>query len=283
MKDFWQTSNRKISYQFKTLVMGILNITPDSFSDGGNYLSLDKAVSQAEQMIQNGADIIDVGGESTRPNSKQVETAEEIRRVVPVIEEIARRFDFPISIDTCKSEVALRALEAGAEIVNDISGMKFDENIGEVAAKSKAGIVLMHLRGSFENMHSQNIDDDIICEVISSLRKDIRKAFSFGIKKENIALDIGFGFSKSFEQNLELIAKTNRICEEFSDFPILTGTSRKSFIGKILGNLPTENRLHGSIASALVCVVNGAKIVRVHDVKETVEALKVVDEIKKKI
>ncbi len=261
--------------------MGILNVTPDSFSDGGDYLSVDKALSQAEQMIENGADIIDVGGESTRPDSKRVEVAEEIRRVIPVIEEIAQKFDFPISIDTSKSEVALRALEAGAEIINDISGMKFDKNIGEVAAKTEAGIVLMHLRGSFETMHSQKIENDIICEVISSLRNDIRKAFNCGIKKENIVLDIGLGFSKSFEQNLELIAKINKICEEFSDFPILTGTSRKSFVGKILGDVPTENRLNGSVASSLVCVINGAKIVRVHEVKETVEALKVVDEIKK--
>ncbi len=281
MRDFWQTSKRKISYQSKTLVMGILNVTPDSFSDGGDYLSVDKALSQAEKMIENGADIIDVGGESTRPNSKRVEVAEEIQRVIPVIEEIAQKFDFPISIDTSKSEVALRALEAGAEIINDISGMKFDKNSGEVAAKTEAGIVLMHLRGSFETMHSQKIENDIICEVISSLRNDIRKAFDCGIKKENIVLDVGLGFSKSFEQNLELIAKINKICEEFSDFPILTGTSRKSFIGKILGDAPTENRLNGSVASALVCVINGAKIVRVHEVKETVEALKVVDEIKK--
>ncbi|MEJ7701608.1 MAG: dihydropteroate synthase [Pyrinomonadaceae bacterium] len=184
MRDFWQTSKRKISYQSKTLVMGILNVTPDSFSDGGDYLSVDKALSQAEKMIENGADIIDVGGESTRPNSKRVEVAEEIQRVIPVIEEIAQKFDFPISIDTSKSEVALRALEAGAEIINDISGMKFDKNIGEVAAKTEAGIVLMHLRGSFETMHSQKIENDIICEVISSLRNDIRKAFDCGIKKK---------------------------------------------------------------------------------------------------
>ncbi len=281
MKDFWQTSQRKISYKSKTLVMGILNVTPDSFSDGGNYTSVEKALFQAERMIEEGADIIDIGGESTRPNSKKVEAAEEIRRVVRVIEEIARKFDCPVSIDTSKSEVALKALEAGAEIVNDISGMKFDENIGKVAAKHQAGIVLMHLRGSFETMHSQKIQDDIVSEVILSFRNDIKKAFNFGLKKENIALDVGFGFSKSFEQNLELIAKINKICEEFSGFPVLVGTSRKTFIGKILGGAPAENRLNGSIAAALACAIHGANIVRVHDVKETVEALKVVDEIKK--
>ncbi len=281
MKDFWQTSQRKISYKSKTLVMGILNATPDSFSDGGNFLSPDKAVAQAAQMIKDGADIIDIGGESTRPNSKKVEAAEEIRRVVRVIEEITRKFDFPVSIDTTKSEVASRALEAGAEVINDISGMMFDENIGKVAAKYQAGIVLMHLRGSFETMHSQKIEADIVSEVISSLRNNIKKAFDCGIKKENIALDVGFGFSKNFEQNLELIAKINKICEEFSGFPVLVGTSRKSFIGKILGGVPTENRLNGSIAAALVSATYGAKIVRVHDVKETVEALKVFDEIKK--
>lgn len=262
-------------------MMGILNVTPDSFSDGGNFLPLEKAVAQAEQMIENGADIVDVGGESTRPNSKQIETAEEIRRVVPVIEEITRKFDCPISIDTSKSEVASKALQAGAEIINDISGMKFDKNIGKVAAESGAGIVLMHLRGCFETMHKQNLEDDIVSEVISTLRDDIKKAFAFGINKKNIALDVGFGFGKSYEQNLELIAKINKVSEEFSGFPILAGISRKSFIGKILDDAPPENRLSGSIAGALICAVKGAKIVRVHDVKETVEALKVVDEIKK--
>ena len=281
MNDFWQTSKRKISFQSKTLVMGILNVTPDSFSDGGNFLTFGKAVAQAVQMIEAGADIIDIGGESSRPNSEKVEIGEEIRRVVPVIEEITRRFDCPVSIDTSKSEVASKALEAGAEIINDISGMKFDENIGKVAAQTQAGIVLMHLRGSFETMHKQKIEVDVVSEVISDLRDNIEKALAFGIRQENIALDVGFGFSKSFEQNLELIAKIDKICKEFLGFPVLTGTSRKSFIGKILDHAPPENRLNGSIAAALVCALKGVKIVRVHDVREMVEALKVVDEIKK--
>ncbi len=281
MKNFWQTSKRKISYQSKTLVMGILNVTPDSFSDGGRYTTVERALFYAEQMIENGADIIDVGGESTRLNSLKVESTEEIRRVIPVIAAIAQKFDVPISIDTSKSKVALRALEAGAEIVNDISGMKFDVNIGKVTAENNAGIVLTHLHGSFDTMHEKKIEEDIVYEVISTLRNSIKKAFDFGIKSECVALDVGLGFSKSYEQNIELIAKINKISVEFSSFPVLIGSSRKSFIGKILGAAPVENRLNGSIASALFCAINGAKIVRVHDVLETVEALKVVDEVKK--
>jgi len=283
MKSYWQTRKRKICLAEKTLVMAILNVTPDSFSDGGRFFQVDEAVKQAEKFIEAGADILDIGGESTRPTSERVSTEEEIRRVVPVIEAIAKRFKIPISIDTSKAEAAEKAVQAGAEIINDISGLRFDERIAEVAAKYKTGLVLMHSRGDFETMHRQEPVENILNEVSDGFRFSIEKAESYGVQKENIALDVGIGFSKTFGQNLELIAKLNVLCEEFSDFPMLVGTSRKSFIGKILGDVPTSERLQGSLASAAIAVWNGAKIIRVHDVKATVEMLKTVEAIKKQL
>ncbi len=275
----WQTSRRKISLE-KTIVAAILNVTPDSFSDGGKFFSIDEALRQAEKMLEEGADILDIGGESTRPNSTGVSAEEEIRRVVPIIEAIGKRFDVPISIDTSKSEVAEKAVGAGTEIINDISGLRFDERIGKVAANTNSGLVLMHLRGDFETMHRQTPVEDILLEVSTGFRQSIGKARSFGVKNENIALDVGIGFSKTFKQNLELIAELKVLTDEFADFPIFIGTSRKSFIGKILGDAPPGERLSGSLASAAIAVWNGAKIVRVHDVRATVETLKVVDRIK---
>ena len=276
----WQTSRRKFLFD-KTLVMGILNATPDSFSDGGEFFSLDDALRQAEKMISEGADILDVGGESTRPQAKRVSVEEEIRRVIPLIGELRRRFDVPISVDTSKSEVAAEAVRAGAEIINDVSGLQFDEKIARVAADSGAGLVLMHLRGSFETMHDQEPVADIMSEIKGFFKRSIAKAESFGVEKDRIALDVGIGFSKSFEQNLELIAKLDKLVAEFSGFPMLIGTSRKSFIGKILGGVPVAERLHGTMASVAVAAWNGAKILRVHDVKATVETLKTVEAIMK--
>jgi dihydropteroate synthase len=281
MGDFWQTSKRRINTRRNPLVMAILNVTPDSFSDGGEFFSIDEALRQAEKLIAEGADILDVGGESTRPNSARVSVEEEIRRVAPVIEAISKRFDVPISIDTSKSKVAESAINAGAEIINDISGLRFDEGIGEVAAKYKTALVLMHLRGTFETMHRQESVSDILREVVEGFHWSIEKAKSFGVKTECIALDVGIGFGKTFEQNLELIAKLDKITKEFPDFPMLVGTSRKSFIGKILGDAAPLERINGSLASAAIAVWNGANIVRVHDVRATVEALKVVEAVKK--
>ncbi|MFN2392350.1 MAG: dihydropteroate synthase, partial [Pyrinomonadaceae bacterium] len=218
--------------------MAILNATPDSFSDGGRFFSIDDALKQAEKLIEEGADILDIGGESTRPNSQRVSTEKETQRVIPLIEAVTSRFDIPISIDTTKAEVAENAIKAGVEIINDISGLRFDEQIAEVAAKYKTGLILMHSRGDFGTMHMQNPVEDIIREVSDDFRRSIGKAESYGIEKKNIALDIGIGFSKTFEQNLELIAKLKMLCGEFLDFPMLIGTSRKSFIGKILEDKP---------------------------------------------
>ncbi len=278
----WQTSRRKINCGEKTLVMAILNVTPDSFSDGGKFTSIDEALRRVEILIQEGADILDIGGESTRPNSARVSADEEIRRVLPVIENVVRRFDVPVSIDTSKALVAEKAVEAGAEIINDISGLRFDERLGEIAAKTNSGLVLMHLRGEFETMHQQQPVENILLEVAEGWRQSLKTAGVYGVNSENIALDVGIGFGKTLEQNLELIAKLKLLTDDFADFPLLVGTSRKSFIGKLLNEAPPDERLAGSLASAAIAVWNGAKILRVHDVRATVEMLKIVEAVKLK-
>jgi dihydropteroate synthase len=284
MEKFWKTSWRKINYGEKTLVMAILNVTPDSFSDGGKFFGVDEALRQAERFIEEGADILDVGGESTRPQSKRISVEEETRRVVPIIEAITKRFDVPISIDTSKAEVAQNAVRAGAEIINDVSGLRFDERVAGVAAQTNAGLILMHLRGTFETMHQQKPVENILEEVSAGFGWSIEKALSYGVKSESIALDVGIGFSKTFEQNLELIAKLDKLVKDFPSFPMLVGASRKSFIGKILGgDVSPVERLAGSLASAAIAVWNGANIVRVHDVRETVDALKIAAAIKKEL
>lgn len=271
---YWQTSRRQIDLS-RPLVMGILNVTPDSFSDGGRYAEPEAAVRRAEAMIAEGADIIDLGGESTRPGSQPVSAETEAERTIPIIEAIVKRFDTPISIDTSKSEVAGRAVDAGAEIINDISGLRFDANMARAAAGRNAGLILMHSRGEFGAMHSQPAVADIVAEVTAGLRRSVETARSSGVADDAIVLDIGIGFGKTLGQNLELIAKLDRLVSEFEPYPILVGTSRKSFIGKILDDAPPTERLGGSIASALAAIVNGARVVRVHDVRETVGAIKI--------
>jgi dihydropteroate synthase len=194
---------------------------------------------------------------------------------VPVITAISKRFKIPISIDTTKSEVAEKAIEAGASIINDISGLRFDERTADIAARHSTGLVLMHSRGDRETLHSQPPVNGVFADVANDFLRAIDTAHSYGVKPEQLALDIGIGFGKTQEQNLELIGKLDRLVSEFSEFPILVGASRKSFIGKILGDVPPSERLGGSIAAAFIAVRNGAKIVRVHDVKETVAALKI--------
>ena len=281
MERAWRTSKRELDYSERPLVMGILNVTPDSFSDGGEFLSVDAAIKQAEKLIRDGADIIDIGGESTRPGSKTVSIKDEIARVVRVIEAITKRFETPISVDTTKSEVAERAIDAGAEIINDISGLKWDIRIADVAARTGAGLVIMHSRGSFGTMHLEQPVDDILSEVNSELHRAIGLAKAHGVSDEQIALDIGIGFSKTQDQNLELLAKLDKIVVAFKGFPMMVGTSRKSFIGKILDDVPPAERLSGSLATAIYSVIKGAKIIRVHDVRETVDAIKVICAIPK--
>ena len=272
----WQTSRRTLGLD-RTFVMAILNITPDSFSDGGQYLSVAEALERAQTMIAEGADLIDIGGESTRPGSVRVTSHDEIERIRPAVTAIRERFDIPISVDTSKAEVAEAALQAGAEIINDISGLRFDERIAEVVARNKAGLVLMHSRGEFESMHSQTPVENIMEDVAADFRRSIDAADKYEIAHEQIVLDVGIGFGKTLDQNLELIAKIDKLAAEFPSYALLVGASRKSFIGKLLGDGGASERLSGSLAAAAVAAWNGARIVRVHDVKETVECLKIVD------
>ena len=276
----WKTSRRSIDYGSRTLVMAILNMTPDSFSDGGTTVSVDDALRRAEKFVAEGADILDVGGESTRPGSARVSVDNEILRVVPVIKAIAKRFHLPISVDTSKSKVAERAIEAGAEIINDISGLRFDEATADVAAHSGAGLVLMHSRGEFETMHSQPPVADILQEVSRDLRRAVAVAKDHGVAAESIALDVGIGFGKAQDQNLELIAKLDKLTAEFKAYPMLIGTSRKSFIGKLLNDAPVSERIAGSLATAMIAVWKGANILRVHDVKETVDGVRMISAIR---
>ena len=261
--------------------MGVLNVTPDSFSDGGQFYSLDRAVAHAEQMIADGADIIDIGGESTRPGSAFVSEEEELQRVIPVIEKLAKQTSVPISIDTTKSSVGRAALAAGAEIVNDISALRFDPSIADEAARAGSGLVLMHSRGTPKTMQQLPPVEDIVTEVIEGLRESIAIAQRHGVAKESIAIDPGIGFGKTAEQNVELIANLDQLAAEFPEFPLLIGTSRKSFIGKLLDGAPADERLYGTVASIAASVLKGAHIVRVHDVKAAVEAIKVADAVKR--
>jgi len=275
---FWKTSRRSLPLD-RTLLMGIVNMTPDSFSDGGQIIGVDQALTRIEQMISDGADIIDIGGESSRPGSSRVDSAEEIDRVVPVIEAVATRFDIPISVDTWKSEVAEAALDAGAEIINDISAFRFDSRMPAVVSDHQAGVILMHSRGEFDSLHTTPPADDIFNDVNGDLRRAIATAREAGIADDAIALDIGLGFGKTFEQNLALISGVGRIRSQFPEYPLVIGASRKSFIGKVLGGAGVNDRLEGSLAVAAIAASSGVSIVRAHDIKETSAVLKTIDAI----
>jgi len=276
----WKLARRSLHYGGRTLVMGVLNVTPDSFSDGGLFLDPRRAVERAREMVEEGADIIDVGGESTRPGGAPVTAAEEIRRVVPVIEALAGTLTVPVSVDTTKAEVARAALAAGAEIVNDISALRFDPSLADEAARAGAGLVLMHSRGTNVSMHTLEPMADIMGEVTASLRRSVTEAERRGVARASLALDPGVGFGKSQEQNVELLARLSTFAEHFPDFPLLVGTSRKSFIGRLLGGASVEERLHGTMATVAAAVLNGAHIVRVHDIRAAVQTVRVADAIK---
>ena len=259
-----------------TLVMGILNVTPDSFSDGGKFIHLGKALSQAQSMEKNGADIIDIGGESTRPGATPVSLEEEINRTIPVIEAIRKFSNISISIDTYKSEVAEKALLAGADFINDISGLTFDSRMIGIVKKFDVPVVLMHIKGTPRNMQINPTYIDVVKELIDFFSLQIQKALDFGIKKEQIIIDPGIGFGKQLNDNFILIQRL----KEFSElgFPILIGPSRKSFIGLTL-DAPSGDRLEGTLASISASILNGASIVRVHDVKEVKRAVVITDKI----
>lgn len=260
----------------KTHIMGILNITPDSFSDGGLYLDPDKATEAAIKMIKEGADIIDIGGESTRPGSEQVDIDTELNRIIPVIDLIHSQVSIPISVDTYKSQVAEEALKHGASLINDISGLTFDSEMSHIISKYHASVALMHIQGTPKIMQENPHYDNLIDEIMRFLENSISLARQAGIEDDQILIDPGFGFGKSYQDNLILLG----YLEEFRSlgYPILIGVSRKSFIGKPL-NLPANDRLAGSLAAASCGILNGANMVRVHDVKETYRAVRVIDEI----
>jgi len=261
----------------RTLVMGILNVTPDSFSDGGAYLDPDAAVSKGIEMAEQGADIIDVGGESTRPGAEPVEIEEEIRRVVPVIKHLAVHISIPISIDTYHSETAAAALDSGASIINDISGMTFDAEMKSLAAERQCPIILMHIKGTPQNMQKNPHYQNVVEEITAWLKARIEDAENAGIDRRLIIIDPGIGFGKTVEHNLEILHKLSSF--KALGRPILVGVSRKRLIGEILGGLPVEERLEGTASAVAISIANGANIVRVHDVKEMVRVVKVADAI----
>ena len=271
-------ADRQLRVGDRTLIMGVLNVTPDSFFDGGRYFKLDKAVDRGVQIEQEGADIIDIGGESTRPpRSGVVPGEEEIRRVIPVIERLRKKITIPISIDTTKSKVAKAALESGAQIVNDVSGLRFDTDMSSVIAASGAGAVLTHSRGSRDSMHALPRLRDIVRVVVEGLERSVQKAVGAGIRRNQIIVDPGLGFGKQHEDNLLLLKKLDRL--RALKFPLLIGASRKSFLGKIL-EAPPKGRLVGSLACAAVAIIQGAHIIRVHDIEETRKLASVCDAVR---
>ena len=262
----------------ETLVMGIVNVTPDSFSDGGKFFSPEVAISHASKLITQGADIIDIGGESTRPGAEQVSESEELKRVIPVIEKI--RTDNPtilISIDTTKASVAKHAVEAGADIINDVSGLSFDNNMIGIVESFNIPVVIMHMKGNPQNMQLNPEYKDIVNEILDFFKMKIKIAIQSGINRSMIILDPGIGFGKTVEHNFELLSRLN----EFNvlELPIMIGPSRKSFIGITL-DLPPEDRIEGTAAAVSAGVMNGASIVRVHDVKSMKRVVRIIEKVR---
>lgn len=258
------------------LVMGILNVTPDSFSDGGKYNNSQKAIDRASKMEDEGADIIDIGGESTRPGAEQVDIEEELNRVIPVIEGVRQNSNIIISIDTYKSVVADKAISAGANIINDVSGLRFDNNMAHIASEAKVPIIVMHMLGNPQNMQNDPFYSNLMEELITFFKERVEVLISNGINPKNIILDPGIGFGKTVEHNFTIIRELNRIVD--LGFPVLIGPSRKSFIGNTL-NLPPEDRIEGTAAAVTAAIMNGSRIVRVHDVKEMFRVVKVTEKL----
>lgn len=265
----------------RTYLMGILNVTPDSFSDGGNFCSVDNAVKQALKMVDEGADIIDIGGQSTRPGAKQITLEEELNRVIPVVQALRQKSDIPISVDTTRSEVAKEAIASGADIINDISGGTFDQEMLPTIAKLNVPIILMHIKGTPETMQSLTDYQDLIGEIHFFLQKQINQATNLGIKKEHIIIDIGIGFAKNYEQNIELLRAISQF--KLMNFPLLVGTSRKSFIGKILNQDDPKKRVWGTAASCAYAITQGVDILRVHDVAPMYDIVRVTDAISRRL
>jgi len=267
----------RLDFSGGCIVMGVLNVTPDSFSDGGEFLDTDRAVEHGLKMAADGAAIIDVGAESTRPGSKEVSADEQIKRVIPVIEGLCKKVDVPISIDTYNYEVAQAALDAGAGMINDITALS-GELLGDLAAKQQVPVVLMHMQGTPATMQIEPKYDDVVSEVLQFLLERAKRAEQFGIPKERIFIDPGIGFGKTVEHNVLLLKNIDKFV--VSGYQVLVGTSRKSFIGKLTGKEKSADRIFGTAASVALCVAAGVSIVRVHDVAEMVDVVRVTDKLK---
>ena len=281
MKKLEPTIIKRNNYQFnwgsKTYVMGILNVTPDSFSDGGEFNQTTSALAQAQKMIQNGADIIDIGGQSTRPGAEQISLEEELNRVIPIIKAIRQHENIPISIDTTSAEVAKAAIEARADIINDISGGTYNENMFSIAAQLEVPIILMHIKGTPQTMQYLTNYRDLITEIKTFLERQIYRAIAYNIKPSNIIIDPGIGFAKNALQNIQLIQQLSQF--KTLNAPLLIGVSRKSFIGKITGRDNPKERVWGTAAACCGAIANGADIIRVHDVSSMYDVAKVADAI----
>ena len=260
----------------RTLVIGVLNVTPDSFSDGGLHFDVDRAVDRAFELESEGADVVEIGGESTRPGSARVSVEEELSRVLPVMQKLAGRLRVPIAIDTYKGAVAAEAIAHGASIVNDISALRFDPTLAAVVARERAALVLMHMRGEPATMQTITPSPDIFSEITEDLERAINLAETHGVNRDQIIIDPGIGFGKTLEQNLAILNHLERI--EKINRPLMIGTSRKSFIGRITGR-PETQRAFGSAATVAIAILRGAHLVRVHDVKELVEVARIADAI----
>ena len=275
----WKIRDRSFNWGERTYVMGILNVTPDSFSDGGEFNSIATALTQAREMTDNGADIIDIGGESTRPQAEAIAIEEELRRVIPVIKQLRRESSIPISIDTTKAAVAEAAIAAGADIVNDISGATYDEEMLPTVARLQVPIVLMHIRGNPKTMQSLTDYRDVVAEVKDFLHERVEKAIACGIAKDKIAIDPGIGFAKTAEQSLELLQGLAELTA--LELPILAGVSRKSFMRPILQKQDPKERVWGTAAACYAAIARGADILRVHDVSQMYDVCRVADAIER--
>lgn len=267
----------KLDLSGHTRVMGVLNVTPDSFSDGGSFFDKAKAVKRALEMVREGADIVDIGGESTRPGAEGISAREELARVIPVILAVSKKTRVPVSVDTMKAEVAEEAIRAGAIIINDVSGLKYDKNMASIAAKYGVRLIVMHMKGTPRDMQLRPRYKDVVKDVIKDLKISIKMAEDAGVSGRNIIVDPGIGFGKTLEHNLEILGRL----EEFAELkrPICVGTSRKSFIGKALGIKDPGGRLIGTIATSVIAIIKGAGLIRAHDVKEAVEAARMADSV----
>ena len=269
--------NNLFSWGDRTYIMGVLNVTPDSFSDGGQFYILERALQQAHEMINQGADIIDIGGQSTRPGAKQITLEEELNRVIPVVKALRQQSDITISVDTTRAKVAQEAIEVGADIINDISGATFDEAMLPTVARMNVPIILMHIRGNPETMQTLANYQDVVGEIKKFLQARIDAAIKLGISKKHLIIDPGIGFAKNYQQNITILRNINQLKE--LGYPILIGTSRKTFIGQILDKNEPKDRVWGTAGSCSYAITQGADILRVHDVAVITDVAKVTDAI----